>query len=56
MFEIRIHDRGGQGAALAGWGLSALLITRAGFTRASAIPVLSTRGDRGSDAPQTSLS
>ena len=43
---------GGGLAALAGWGLKALLITRAAFTRAVAIPVTPTRGSRGSHARQ----
>ncbi|HTW72045.1 MAG TPA: phenylacetyl CoA [Acetobacteraceae bacterium] len=39
---------GGILAALAGWDIKALLITRAAFTRAVAIPVFPTRGGGGS--------
>ena len=44
---------GGALAALAGWGMKALLITRAGFTRAVAIPMVPTRGSGGSHARHT---
>jgi phenylacetyl-CoA:acceptor oxidoreductase subunit 2 len=47
---------GGALAALAGWGLKAVLITRAGFTRAIAVPVIPARGSRGMHARQTSQS
>jgi len=43
---------GGLLAALSGWGVKALLITRAGFTRAVVVPVVPTRGSRGSHARQ----
>lgn len=45
---------GGLLAALGGWGVKALLITRAAFIRAVAIPVVPTRGSRGSHARQAS--
>jgi phenylacetyl-CoA:acceptor oxidoreductase subunit 2 len=38
---------GGVSAALAGWVLKALLITRAAFTRAAAVPVIPVRGGGG---------
>jgi phenylacetyl-CoA:acceptor oxidoreductase subunit 2 len=38
---------GGAAAAFAGWGLKALLITRAAFTRAVAVPVIPVRGSGG---------
>ena len=44
---------GGALAALGGWDVKALLITRAAFTRSAAIPVVPTRGSRGSHARQT---
>ena len=44
---------GGLLIALAGGGLKALLITRAGFIRTVAIPAIPTRGSRGSHARQT---
>ena len=47
---------GGALAALAGWGMKALLITRAGFTRAVAIPMVPTRGNGGRHARQTARS
>jgi len=45
---------GGALAALAGWGVKALLIARAAFTRTAAIPMVPTRGGGGSRARQTS--
>ncbi len=47
---------GGAPAALAGRGLRALPIARAAFTRALAIPVIPTRGNRGNHARRTSQS
>ncbi|HXA23237.1 MAG TPA: phenylacetyl CoA [Acetobacteraceae bacterium] len=47
---------GGAVAALAGWGMKALLITRAAYTRSVAIPFLPTRGSRGAHARQISSS
>jgi phenylacetyl-CoA:acceptor oxidoreductase subunit 2 len=44
---------GGLLAALSGWGVKALLITRAAFTRGVAIPVVPTRGRGGGDARQS---
>ncbi len=41
---------GGLLAALSGWGVKALLITRAAFTRGVAIPVVPTRGRSGGHA------
>jgi len=45
---------GGALAALSGWGMKALLVTRAAFTRAVAIPAIPTRGSGGSHARQIS--
>lgn len=44
---------GGAVFALAGWAVKALLITRAGFVRAAVVPVLPTRGSRGSHVRQS---
>ncbi len=41
---------GGALAALSGWGMKALLITRAGFTRAVILPAVPTRGKGGGHA------
>nr|WP_294519592.1 NrfD/PsrC family molybdoenzyme membrane anchor subunit [uncultured Rhodopila sp.] len=43
---------GGALAALAGWGLKALLITRAAFTRPVAVPVIPVRGSGGGPLPR----
>lgn len=44
---------GGALVAMTGWTVKALLITRAGFVRAAAVPVLPTRGSRGRHVRQS---